>query len=149
VLNATEVKFLNKGLICSLLHRFVCSCAAYPKDDEAERKLVDLFHKYTEYTQELVDSGDYDGRDDFAVVLQPFMKAMRLPRLDNGKVDFSYFAPDCFHLSNKGQAAASLGLWNNMLELVGQKRTTWTTDEEILCPTADRPYLSTKKNSIK
>lgn len=40
-------------------------------------------------------------------------------------VDESYLAPDCFHLSAKGQAAMAAGLWNNMLEPVGEKSITY------------------------
>lgn len=29
--------------------------------------------------------------------------------------DLSYFAPDCFHLSEKGHKAAAEALWNNMV----------------------------------
>ena len=33
----------------------------------------------------------------------------------NGKVDLSYFAMDCFHVSAKGQASLAVALWNNMV----------------------------------
>ena len=61
---------------------------------------------------------------DFAVVLQPFLANQGLPRNSHGMLDNSYFSPDCFHLSAKGQAAMAVGLWNNMLQPVGEKSTT-------------------------
>jgi phospholipase B1 len=89
----------------------------------------------------LIASGRYDTKEDFTVVLQPFMKKMKPPTtvsisfsefLRNGinfinflfsillkKVfgtpDYSYFAPDCFHLSAKGHQAAAIELWNSMV----------------------------------
>ena len=52
--------------------------------------------------EEIINGGRYEGRDDFTVVIQPFLKDFRLPKLPNGEIDFSFFAPDCFHLSTKG-----------------------------------------------
>lgn len=63
----------------------------------------------------------YDTRDDFTVVVQPFLDETQIPRNPDGSVDRSYFAPDCFHLSGKGHSASAVGLWNNMLEPVGKK----------------------------
>jgi len=49
----------------------------------------------------LIDSGRYEERNDFTVVIQPFMSKTELPNEDEDTIDFSYFAPDCFHLSGK------------------------------------------------
>ena len=35
-----------------------------------------------------------------------------------GEIDLSYFSPDCFHFNKKGQAAAALSLWNNMVIII-------------------------------
>lgn len=35
-----------------------------------------------------------------------------------GSIDLSFFSPDCFHFSKKGQSAAGLSLWNNMVEFI-------------------------------
>ena len=45
------------------------------------------------------------------------------------------------------KAAAATGLWNNMLEPVGQKSKSWTPGDKLKCPTSDRPYFYTYKNS--
>lgn len=147
VLNVNDVKFLNKGLICSLLHKRVCPCAAYPETPEDEKELSEYIDGYHNYTEAVVNSGRYDARDDFAVVVQPFFKEFRIPRFPNGKVDFSYFSPDCFHFSNKGQSSGAIGLWNNMLQPVGRKSSIWRPDDPILCPTKENPYLFTRLNS--
>lgn len=36
-------------------------------------------------------------------------------KADTSEADLSYFAPDCFHLSEKGHKAAAEALWNNMV----------------------------------
>jgi phospholipase B1 len=56
---------------------------------------------YGKLTEELAASGRYDTKDDFTVVWQPFFKDFQPPRLANGKIDTTYFAPDCFHFSSK------------------------------------------------
>lgn len=104
VLNVVDVKMLNKGLVCSLLHNFECPCAAFPKSEQEEKELKQYLDQYQNYTLNLVNSGRYDGRDDFTVVVQPFFTQFKVPKLANGKVDFSFFAPDCFHFSTKGQS---------------------------------------------
>ena len=63
----------------------------------------------------------YDTRDDFTVVIQPLFNNLDMPKLPDGSVDTSYFAPDCFHFSGKAHAAAAHGLWNIMLKPVGKK----------------------------
>lgn len=47
----------------------------------------------------------------------------------------------------KGHSRAALSLWNSMLEPIGQKKWEWYVGETIECPTADRPYFATRKNS--
>ena len=102
VLDAGQVKNLNQGLVCSLLHKFVCKCAAYPESPAYEQELEELFVQYTNFTDSLGASGRYDGREDFTVVVQPFFQNFTLQYLPSGEIDLSYFAPDCFHLSTKG-----------------------------------------------
>lgn len=88
------------GFICQTLHKKSCPCAAYPTDEQ--RKILDDYvGRYQQILIDLVDSGRYDGRDDFTVVYQPFMTKTQLPMRDNHKIDFSYFAPDCFHFSGR------------------------------------------------
>ncbi|CAF1549916.1 unnamed protein product, partial [Didymodactylos carnosus] len=51
-----------------------------------------------------------------------------------GTGDFSYFAPDCFHFSQKGHEAAAVELWNNMMEKDGSKTTIWNLADTLHCP---------------
>lgn len=119
-------------------------------------------------TEKLIGSGRYEGKDDFTVVVQPFLKNFTAPRQPNGKIDLTFFAPDCFHLSTKGhgnnkkfkrfliknnynliKAAIAIGIWNNMLQPVGNKSITLNIDDTIKCPTKKHPYFFTNINSIK
>ena len=105
ILNMKDLKDMNDGLVCTGLH--TGSCAAYPKSDEVEEQLEQFFREYTALTQELVASGRYDTGDQFTVVVQPFYRDFPAPRLPNGKVDLSFFAPDCFHFSAKSHGKYS------------------------------------------
>ncbi len=98
VLDVRGVEKLNEGgPVCQLFHDKTCPCAAFPTDDD--RKTLDqwipLYHKYL---IDLINTGKYDTRDDFTVVIQPFMAHTKTPLID-GEIDYSYFAPDCFHFS--------------------------------------------------
>lgn len=101
IVNVKDIKDMNRGLVCKVLHQFVCKCAAYPKSEKDTEQLEEYFRNYTRLTKDLVDSERYNKKEDFTVVYQPFFRDFLPPRLDNGKVDLSYFAPDCFHFSVK------------------------------------------------
>jgi phospholipase B1, membrane-associated len=99
VLDVRGVEELNSGgLVCRILHKKTCPCAAFPTPEQRPI-LAEYVEQYQNQLTALVDSGRYDGRDDFSVVIQPFMAKTKIPRKANNKVDFSYFAPDCFHFS--------------------------------------------------
>lgn len=151
VLNIAVVRQLNQNLLCDGLHFFLCGCAAYPLSKEAEEELAAEVIRYREEAEKLIATGRYDTRDDFTVVLQPFLKDTGVPMKDgcpddSSCPDLSYFAPDCFHFSEKGHQAAAGALWNNMIEPVSKKRTSWTPGELVECPSATSPYFATSKN---
>uniref|UniRef100_A0A3Q1G161 Uncharacterized protein n=1 Tax=Acanthochromis polyacanthus TaxID=80966 RepID=A0A3Q1G161_9TELE len=90
----------------------------------------------------LVYSGRYDGREDFAAVVQPFFRNTIVP---DGYPDDSYFSEDCFHFSERGQAEMAINLWNNMLEPVGEKQSYnvfTNARDRIKCPTEVRKHFS-------
>ncbi|PIK56148.1 putative phospholipase B1, membrane-associated-like, partial [Apostichopus japonicus] len=82
---------------CDVIHIGACGCAMFLQGDLNEH-IWDLTRAYQRQTEALIMSGRYDTRDDFTVVYQPFLEETHMPFLDNGEVDGSYFAPDCFHL---------------------------------------------------
>lgn len=55
-----------------------------------------------------IKSGRYDTKEDFTVVLQPFMQAFNAPEGKAARfkpfIDKSYITYDCFHFSQKGHA---------------------------------------------
>ncbi|NWV05930.1 PLB1 Phospholipase, partial [Ptilonorhynchus violaceus] len=133
-----------------VLMRLLCPCVINPQDNSNElKKLVYFNRRYQERTRQLVESGRYDTKDDFTVVMQPFMTNMDMPKTQEGWPDASYFAPDCFHFSQKAHSQAARALWNNMLEPVGEKTDSQRLEDEIVlkCPNAAEPFLRTYKNS--
>ncbi|XP_067680319.1 phospholipase B1, membrane-associated-like [Haliotis asinina] len=137
---------MNLGSICSILHQLFCSCGSYPRNEQDARLLHQAADDYNDGLEKLVASGRYDDRDDFTVVVQPFFRYATLPMKGN-KPDLSYFSPDCFHFSQRGQAVAARALWNNMIQPVGTKRTTIVPGETLQCPSELNPYFFTRKNS--
>jgi len=95
------IKHFNNGsYICRTLLKRICPCAASPTAEQA-KILDDYIPQYHQVLLNLINSGRYEERDDFTVVIQPFMTKTKLPYKDNNTIDFSYFAPDCFHYSGK------------------------------------------------
>uniref|UniRef100_A0A3Q4I078 Uncharacterized protein n=1 Tax=Neolamprologus brichardi TaxID=32507 RepID=A0A3Q4I078_NEOBR len=95
-------------------------------------------HEYQVGKQFYLVSGDlYDGKEDFAVVLQPFLRNSFIPKIGEGEPDTSFFSVDCFHISERAHAEMAIGLWNNMLEPIGRKQAynNFTYDRsKIHCP---------------
>ncbi|XP_040848681.1 phospholipase B1, membrane-associated [Ochotona curzoniae] len=133
-----------------LILRSLCPCVLRFDDNSTElATLIDIIKAYQNNTQHLIDSGRYDSKDDFTVVLQPFFENVNMPKTAEGLPDSSYFAPDCFHFSSKAHAHAASALWNNMLEPVGQKtrENNFEGGVHLSCPNQVWPFLSTYKNS--
>ncbi|XP_065535529.1 phospholipase B1, membrane-associated isoform X2 [Lathamus discolor] len=133
-----------------LLMRLECPCVLNPEDNSDEFKMLVYFNRrYQERTRQLVESGRYDTTDDFTVVMQPFSVNIDMPKTQEGLPDSSYFAPDCFHFSQKTHSQAARALWNNMVEPLGEKTNNQQMDHEIVfkCPTEAEPFLRTYKNS--
>uniref|UniRef100_A0A087YCB0 Si:ch211-214p16.3 n=1 Tax=Poecilia formosa TaxID=48698 RepID=A0A087YCB0_POEFO len=141
----------DKSLGCpTWMVNIICPCVLTATDGSHElQKLSDFNRAYQHGMRELVDSGRYDTRNNFTVVLQPFFREVVLPRLEDGRPDRSYFSPDCFHLSQKAHTLMARSLWNNMLEAVGSK--TYTQDFQakidLKCPTESNPFIRTAANS--
>jgi phospholipase B1 len=145
VLDVRPTKELAQhNFVCKTLYKISCPCAAYPTDEQ-EKILNQWIPQYQQGVIDLINTGRYDGRDDFTVVVQPFMTQTTPPRKGDN-VDFSYFAPDCFHFSGKGHSVAALSLWNNMFEPIGAKKNSWHQNEPFECPRTDHPFIYTSKN---
>jgi len=135
---------LLTGITCRNMQKTFCSCVF---EDSFKATLQGLTKGFQRGVEDLISSGRYDTKDDFTVVVQPFMTKMSPPLTSTGAADYSYFAPDCFHFSTKGHQAAAIELWNSLLTPVGQKTTSWNLNTPIQCPTQLKPYIYTNKNS--
>ncbi|XP_030575099.1 phospholipase B1, membrane-associated [Archocentrus centrarchus] len=141
----------DKSLGCpTWFVNLICSCVLKPKDGSSELQKLDEYNRgYQVAMRQLIDSGRYDTHDNFTVVLQPFFRELSLPRLEDGRPDRSYFAPDCFHLSQKSHTLMARGLWNNMLEPLGNKTyaKNFTAGIDLMCPSETIPFIRTAVNS--
>ncbi|XP_074541526.1 phospholipase B1, membrane-associated-like [Halichoeres trimaculatus] len=139
-------------LACSLLQRTSCPCVINPQENSPEiEEMKRINHEYQVEIQQLISGTRYDGKEDFAVVLQPFLQTSFIPQVGEGKADTSFFSVDCFHISERAHAEMAIALWNNMLEPVGRKQAynNFTYDpSKIRCPTEASPFIFTKVNSL-
>lgn len=145
IIDVTRLGEVRDGM-CPLLHKFLCPCAVH-KDAAVRDGVSKSADVYQDLTYLLAEKPKYHTRDDWTVVVQPFFVEADVPRKPDGKPDRSYFSPDCFHFAVKSHGAAAIGLFNGVLEPVGEKRNRWYPDEPIACPTKEFPYLATAKNS--
>ncbi|XP_030855538.1 phospholipase B1, membrane-associated [Strongylocentrotus purpuratus] len=145
-IRVSEVEKL-RGPICDIFQWAFCSCALFLTPDE-RANFDNLTKVYQVMLEESITNGQYDDKEDFTVVLQPFLHDTVVPLTESGDPDFSYFAPDCFHLSAKGHAQGGLELWKNMMEPVGAKATSWSPDKiDLTCPSQEFQYIYTNVNS--
>ncbi|XP_063719152.1 phospholipase B1, membrane-associated-like [Symsagittifera roscoffensis] len=147
IFNINVVSALGKDqFVCSKAHECFCYCAML--DDAYSKITMQQYNGlYRDNIWELIQTRRYDTREDFTVVIQPFLQDVAPPFLEDGTPDLSYFAPDCFHFSKKGHNYAGEGLWNNMFQKTGSKKTYWVLGEELYCPTKEEPYIWTYFNS--
>ncbi|XP_067841234.1 phospholipase B1, membrane-associated [Heptranchias perlo] len=153
VLNIVPLRdlFTDTQVKCPrFLLKQLCGCVIKPPDNSTQLdQLQSLNRIYQERTHSLVGSGRYDTREDFTVVIQPFLEDIEIPRDKDGLPDKSYFAPDCFHFGLKSHSQAARSLWNNLLEPMGGKTSNQKFDVpiNISCPSKEQPYLRTYRNS--
>ncbi|XP_071455386.1 phospholipase B1, membrane-associated-like [Hetaerina americana] len=138
---------------CYIRRMIFCSCLFGGADKGKADSVAKMVQGYWEMERKVASLPKYE-TDEFAVVLQPFFDGLIPPplveTLFGTSPDLSYFAPDCFHFSQKGNAHMANALWNNMLEPTGNKSTP--VEHNLLstfhCPTKEAPYFFTRKNSL-
>lgn len=137
------------GPMCDLVQGVFCR----PLNDDTTLELMaQTYRLYNAGLQKLISAGtNYDDRDDFTVVLQPFLSETEFATFPPEHIipDMTYIAYDCFHFSQKSHAVAARYLWNNMFQPVGAKTRSinWETPEELACP-VNYPYFATYQNSL-
>ncbi|XP_030410144.1 phospholipase B1, membrane-associated [Gopherus evgoodei] len=143
--------YQEKDVSCPrLIMRQLCPCVLNYDDNSTEIKMLESFNRrYQEETHRLVESGRYDTKEDFTVVVQPFLQRVTVPKTEEGLPDSSYFAPDCFHFHQKTHSQAARALWNSMLEPLGNKTDAHFLETAITlkCPSQTESFLRTYRNS--
>ncbi|XP_037101363.1 phospholipase B1, membrane-associated-like [Syngnathus acus] len=152
IMQMDTIKQVKKNTLgCSLLQRTICPCVINPTENSPEIKEIKQINlEYQAEIHNLISGSRYDGKEDFAVVLQPFLHNFFIPNIGEGEVDTTFFSVDCFQISERTHAEMAIGLWNNMLEPVGRKQAynNFTYDRsKIHCPTEASPFIFTKVNS--
>ncbi|TRZ02225.1 hypothetical protein DNTS_017575 [Danionella cerebrum] len=152
ILQIEDLRQIKKDTLgCSLLQKNLCPCFLSPRENSPEMNEMKKINRDLQtMTDRLVHGGQYDGRQDFAVVMQPFFENSLVPMVKDGTPDLSFFSADCFHFSERGHAEMAIALWNNMLEPVGGKQNynNFTYDRsKIHCPTKEHPFIFTQLNS--
>nr|XP_054604128.1 phospholipase B1, membrane-associated [Nothobranchius furzeri] len=153
VLQIDVLKTVKKNTLgCSLMQRISCPCVINPTENSPEFEEVRrINHEYQAEVEYLISGDRYDGKEDFAVVLQPFLHNFFIPHIGVGEADTSFFSINCFHLSERAHAEMAVSLWNNMLEPVGRKQAynNFTYDRsKVRCPSEANPFIFTKTNSL-
>ncbi|XP_071485810.1 phospholipase B1, membrane-associated-like [Diadema antillarum] len=130
---------------CNIMTGLSCSCIL--GGPEAEKLLYLKTKEYQDLLRTTIQSGKYDDKEDFAAVYQPFFENSVPPLSPDGSVDRSYFAPDCFHFSQKGHSAQAIVNWNSLFQPVGSKSPAYSPGETLDCPSTDFPFMYTNVNS--
>lgn len=106
------------------------------------------FVRWQRQVEEVVKLPEFHDRNDFEVNLHPFLEKTDIPRDSQGRTDYTYMSTDCFHLSQKGHARSANAYYNSMLTPEKQRARSWSNEfESFRCPTPQRPFLLTTKNS--
>ena len=137
------LQYIEVAPQCTAIAMGLCPCIFAGDALAISDMVVDEFNRRL---NELVDSRKYDIKNDFTVVVQPYLSTSQPIRDANGIVDISYVAVDCVHLSAIGNRFYATGLWENMLQPVGAKGSL-TADNPPVCPSQDFPYIYTYLNS--
>ncbi|XP_052809359.1 phospholipase B1, membrane-associated-like [Mya arenaria] len=143
IFDITPLAGVSQGFFCNLVTDMVCDCA---KNNNNHDMLSIISKLYQTKTQNLISTGIYNDKSDFAVTLQPFFRDTTPVKTTTGAYDLNYFAPDCFHFSELGTYAAGKSLWNNMIEPIGMKQTSWHLDGDFECPPNTGPVFKTNRN---
>ncbi|KAK2170678.1 hypothetical protein LSH36_1g12015 [Paralvinella palmiformis] len=121
--------------LCTLSHWLFCDCVVV---NATEMKPLQL--GYYNELKSLIDSGKYETKDDFTVVIQPMFVDSDLPvDPETGEYIRTFLSPDCFHPGRGAHQSFALTLWNTMFIPVGQKpQNVKQLEYKWYCPTESK-----------
>ncbi|XP_046808138.1 phospholipase B1, membrane-associated [Lucilia cuprina] len=141
---------LMKGIPaqCVTLHKASCRCVI--SDSLNSKQLKEIRHnikRFQEIDAEVTSLPEFQ-LEDFAAVPRALAVNKTLRTLKDGRTDLRFFAIDCFHFSQYGNAAFTNMLWNDMLQVKSEPYSTLLRPFEIFnCPSEELPYISTLANT--
>ncbi|KAG7211821.1 hypothetical protein KM043_011051 [Ampulex compressa] len=142
-----SVRESRPRLVCDLIIPIACTCMFSLKYRNLRQRYYKVMDRWEDVEHEVANYPEFQ-REDFAVVVQPINRYIQIPTAADGLPDLSFFSADCFHLSQKSNARIANTIWNSLLQPLGQKKQSWDAEyKHFLCPTQERPYLFTQKNS--
>ncbi|XP_018359808.1 PREDICTED: phospholipase B1, membrane-associated-like isoform X1 [Trachymyrmex cornetzi] len=145
--NLVDTRKGRPSFKCFVTTDIECSCMFGLAFQRYKSMYYDIMLQWQMLEMEIADYPEFQ-RNDFVVVAQPILMNISIPLASDGYTDMTYLSSDCFHISQKTNARFANGLWNNLLETVGAKSTTWSElFHKFDCPTLERPYLATTLNS--
>ncbi|PBC25529.1 Phospholipase B1, membrane-associated [Apis cerana cerana] len=146
--NLEELVSKRRNLLaCYIISSIGCSCLFDLQFQDRRQEYYEVMNRWQKLQKEVVNYPEFN-REDFTIIVSPGISNIKIPVTEDGLSDLSYFSVDCFHLSQKTNALFANALWNNLLEPIGNKTTTFFPIFKIfLCPTSEKPYLVTRKNS--
>ncbi|XP_050598512.1 phospholipase B1, membrane-associated-like isoform X2 [Bombus affinis] len=137
----------RESLQCYVSSMIGCSCMFALQFRDQRPEYYKIIERWQNIDEEVANYPEFH-RNDFTVEFLPTLKNAIIPLAEDGFSDPSYLNADCFHWSQKLHALYANNLWNNLLEPVGNKRRNFTSlFKKFLCPTSERPFLMTYKNS--
>ncbi|XP_048269589.1 phospholipase B1, membrane-associated [Bombus terrestris] len=137
----------RESLVCYLSSMIECSCMFALQFRDQRPEYYKIIERWQKIDEEVANYPEFH-RNDFTVEFLPTLEGAKIPLAEDGFTDLSYLNADCFHWSQKLHALYANNLWNNLLEPVGNKSKALTSlYQKFLCPTSERPFLMTYKNS--
>jgi len=126
---------VNPSWTCSLVLSLGCPCIT--RENLAEKTQL-----RDNYSAELRNLAAEYRRSDFGVEVVPALTGL-YPNATAGGPDPSFLAPDCFHFNAELHSMAGKNLWNNMVEPVESRTSTYDVNQlSIKCP-AEGGFIST------
>ncbi|XP_069700370.1 phospholipase B1, membrane-associated-like [Periplaneta americana] len=138
---------------CYITHAYECPCLFGLLWKDKKESFTAIMSEVQNIDIQMSTKSEFNTKDDFAVVSHSYLRDTHIPtktsKSGNVGTDFNFLSEDCFHFSQRTQAAAANTLWNSLLEPVGNKSSTHLLMpfERFLCPTEEHPYICTNNNS--